>query len=102
MASRFEAPFDIFRKSNFKNVLYIGNTLKSMKTLVTMFLRAHISGTQKSVENPGSREETEEEKKTKEEEGKTGRVNPFRDSPPDLGDDLPIVEGGFVLPGVFF
>lgn len=27
-------------------------------------------------------------------------MNPFRDSPPDLGDDLPIVEGGFVLPEV--
>ena len=59
------------------------------------------TGSQKSPETTTSQEEEEEEKKTSDgQDGKAGRVNPFKNSPQDIGDDLPIMESCLVKEGV--
>ncbi|XP_063683409.1 uncharacterized protein LOC134817954 isoform X2 [Bolinopsis microptera] len=52
-----------------------------------------MQGSQKQPETLTSQEE-EEENTT--DDVKSTRVNPFRDSPPDLGDDLPILDSSFM------
>jgi len=56
----------------------------------------NMQSSQKQLETPTSLEGEEGDKPSGDQSGKNTRVNPFKDSPPDIGDDLPILEGGFV------
>ena len=58
------------------------------------FKSCYLTGSQKQPESLTSQEENTTD------DVKSTRVNPFRDSPPDLGDDLPILDSSFMAAGL--